>query len=85
MSIVQESRAWYNKSFDKRMTKYATAWKLTEQRKKARKQSNDFAMTSEFALPSLESIVTNNPNPAAELLNAELMDYEDELTDNDEA
>lgn len=84
MSLVNESRAFYNTSFDTRMKKYATAWDLKTKRKKTRKQSTAFQMTSEFALPSLEAIVTANPNPSADLLNAELMDYDDELSDNEE-
>ena len=84
MSLVNESRAFYKTSFDTRMKKYATAWDLKTKRKKTRKQSTTFRMTSEFALPSLESIVTANPNPSADLLNAELMDYDDELSDNEE-
>ena len=84
MSLVNESRAFYNTSFDTRMKKYATAWDLKTKRKKTRTQSTAFQMTSEFALPSLESIVTANPNPTANLLNAELMDYDDELSDNEE-
>ena len=84
MGIVNESRAFYNSSFNTRMKKYATACELREKRKRAKKPALPFHMTNEFTLPSLESILQKNPNTNATALNLELMNYEDELTDQEE-
>ena len=41
-------------------------------------------MTTEFTLPSFESVLQNKPNDAATALNLILMEYEDEASlDND--
>lgn len=83
MQVVNESRAFYNTSFDVRMKKYATAWTLRANRKKKRITAQQFTMANEFALPSLESIVAANPNPHAALLNAELINYDDPLSEGE--
>ena len=84
MAIINESRAFYNASFDKRMTKFCNALRLREQRKRLRPAPRPFEMTTEFNLPSIESVLQEKPNEAATALNLELMNYEDELpTDSD--
>ena len=84
MKIVNESRAFYNTSFDARMIKYATACEERQQNKRKRKLAQGFKMTTEFALPSQQSIVMANPDPNAARLNAELLNFTDQLSDEDE-
>ena len=85
MTIVNESRAFYNTSFDHRMTKFAKAMELKEKRKKLKPKSVPFQMTTEFTLPSLESVLQTKPNDAATALNIMLMRYEDDVTSDNES
>ena len=84
MLAVNESRAFFNRSFNLRMMKYAAACELQEKKKRARKPAAAFSMTSDFALPSVESVIQSNPNPVAEKLNLELMNCVDELPEDDD-
>ena len=84
MMSVNESRAFYNASFDKRMTKFCNAYILREQQKRVKPSAKPFEMTTEFNLPSIESVLQDKPNEAATALNLELMDYEDNLSSDSE-
>ena len=79
MAIINESRAFYNTSFNKRMTKFCNAYTLCEQRKRLRPAPKPFKMTAEFNLPSIELVLQDKPNEAATALNLELMNHEDDL------
>ena len=79
MSIVNESRAFYNASFDTRMTKFSDAYRLRQQRKKIKQTGKAATMTTEFNLPTIESIRQEKPNEAATALDMELMNFVDPL------
>ena len=79
MAIINESRAFYNTSFDKRMTKFCNAYTLREHRKRLWPAPKPFEMTTKFNLPSIESVLQDKPNEAATALNLELMNHKDEL------
>ena len=85
MTIVNESRAFYNTSFDHRMTKFAKAMELKEKRKKLKPKEAPFQMTTEFTLPSLESVVQSKPNETATALNLMLMRHTDDVTSDNES
>ena len=78
MHSVNESRAFYNSSFNRRMKKYAVNFILREQRKRLRRPAPQLELETGFTLPTLESILMTKPNQQATNLNAELLDYEDE-------
>ena len=77
MKEVNESRAFYNESFDKRMTKFAAAWWLKEKNLRKKKQGNRFDMTLEINLPSHATILQQANNNEAQLLNATLISHND--------
>ena len=79
MKEVNESRAFYNESFNKRMKKFAAAWWLKEKNLRKKKQSNTFDMTLEINLPSHATILQQANNNAAQLLNATLILHDDEI------
>ena len=79
MQTVNESRAFFNTSFDKRMMQYATAYQLWEKCKKLKPKAQPFVMLTEFTLPSVEAVLQDQPDDVATSLNLELMEYEDEL------
>ena len=84
MHGVNESRAFYNTSFNRRMKKFAVNFQLTKQRKRIKKQTAALKLENEFTLPTLASILLNKPNQEAIDLNLELLNFEDDLDTNDE-
>ena len=85
MRSVNESRAFYNSSFDRRMKKYAVNFQLREQRKRLKTPAAALTLLNEFTLPTLASILIDKPNEQATHLNAELLNYEDEPETNNES
>ena len=77
MKEVNESRAFYKESFDKRMKKFAAAWWLKEKNLRKKKQEKMFDMTLEINLPSHATIVQQANNNAARLLNETLISHND--------
>ena len=77
MKEVNESRAFYKESFDKRMKKFAAAWWLKEKNLRKKKQGNTFDMTLEINLPSHATILQQANNNEAQLLNATLISHND--------
>jgi len=85
MAIINESRAFYNTSFDKRMLKFANGMMLQEKRKKKKQTALPTVMLpNEMALPSIATILQEQPNAEATSLNLELMEFEDELPDEEQ-
>ena len=82
MQKVNESRAFYNGSFDVRMKKFAKSWALKEKNMRVKKPAVVFDMTNEFNLPSHDEIrqsETTATRAAADLLNIELMEQDDDI------
>ena len=79
MNEVNESRAFYKDSFDKRMKKFATTWVMKEKNHRRKKQAAMFDMALEFNLPNHATIVQEANNQAAQLLNETLKSHEDAL------
>ena len=77
MKEVNESRAFYKESFDKRMKKFVAAWWLKEKNLQKKKQGNTFDMTLEINLPTHATILQQATNNAAQLLNATLVSHDD--------
>ena len=67
------------------MTKFAKAMELKEKKRKLKPKAVPFQMTTEFTLPSLESVLPTKPNNAATALNLMLMSYEDNVASDNES
>ena len=61
------------------MAKFCNVYTLCEQHKRLQPAPKPFEMTTEFSLPSIESVLQDKPNKAATALNLELMNYKDDL------
>ena len=85
MTVINESRAFYNSSFDKRMLKFANGMMLREKRKKKKQTALPTVMLpNEMALPSIATILQEQPNAEATSWNLELMEFEDELPEEEQ-
>ena len=82
MVSIQESRAWYAVSLDKRMKVFATKVHLQKQQKKRRKETRELdTMPNDMSLPDYDTIRREKPNPEAMALNAELLNCVDDVPD----
>ena len=80
MESINETRAYYNESFNKRMKVFATKMKLQEQQKKRRDKTRIInPLPTDMELPDIETIRREKPNAEALTLNAELLEFDDTI------
>ena len=80
MESINETRAYYNESFDKRMKAFATKMKLQAQQKKRREETRPInPLPTDMELPDVETIRREKPNAEALTLNAELLEFDDTI------
>ena len=83
MLTINESRAFYNTSFDKRMKHYVEKSELKEEEQKRKKQKTDsFSIYTTDTLPSLEEVLQNAESEQKKNLNLELMQFVDDIDQN---
>ena len=82
---LNELRAHFNQSFDKRMKMYAKRMRNKERNKKACKQAKKVTkLPNDMMLPSAEEILRQRADTRQVRLNEELMHHVDEYSDDDD-
>ena len=83
--LINNDRAYYNSSFDKRMLRYAKVASEREKRKKQRMIAiTKYVLPAEKSLPSAEEVKKTNPDETAIKQNMALMSYEDNFSDSED-
>ena len=85
MFEINDSRAHFNQSFDKRMKTYAKRMRNKERNKRKRKQAKKVTkLPNDMMLQSADEVLRQRANIRKVRLNEELMHHVDEYSDDDD-
>jgi len=85
MLTINESRAFYNTSFDKRMKNYVNQCEAQAAQRRKKRKTSAFTYYTADTLPSVEEVLQNNGSEQKTNLNLELMQFVDDFDDSNVA